>query len=433
MGEIKTVTFTTTLQEHQLAYVVKTSSSWSVFNSSSYIPLPVTSDPVIVDTYLEFQEEDPLNATFSVSVENEGLATEDPLMINILRGSTGIVDGPAIDLPAEGLPILNSTTDGLGPGIRRDYDLNLTLVPGRNLVYVELVLQDGSRILKGPTVADIFPEPQIRVEGSKILRKTGDDLDLMLLVRNSGMVDILPANESIDVRIEVTDSEGRMVLNREINSSVPPPRSILNLSVDIALKNLSEGKYSIKAFLMDIDGLPFLPLTNTEETEALFILEDMDLIVSRNPEPEDFGFIGRAFRVFVDNPTNRTIPVTRLVLYNGVPGDEVIVSENFVTWIGPNSTINTTLPIRLEEGLYLLSMEGTTSSSTETSVPWMEVNRHSISFEFILEKKIIPQEEEDEIDMDEVTESILIGSSAIASVILVSALFRRKEEDDEDK
>ncbi len=431
-GEIRTVTFTTTLQEHQLAYVVRTSSSWSVFNSTSYIPLPVTSDPRIMDTSLKIHE-NPLNSTFSVSVKNDGLATEDPLRINILGGTIDIVNGPGFDLPRQELSILNSTVDGLGPGIRRDYDLNITLVPGRNLVYVELVLQDGSMLLDGPMVVDIFPEPHMEIEGPEILKQRGGQLNLTLLIENRGLIDTFPGNETLDIAIELTDSEGMIFLYEETNSSIPPSHSSVNLSVDMPLLNLSQGRYSIKASLKDINGLPFIPLTKTEETKDLFILGEIDLRVSRNPEPEDFGFIGRAFRVFVENPTNRTIPITRLVLYNGVPGDEVIVSENFVTWIGPNSTINTTLPIPLEEGLYLLSIEGTTSSSTDASIPWKEEKRHSISFEFILEKKIIPREEEDEIDMDEVTESILIGSSAIASVILVSALFRKKEEDDEDK
>ncbi len=162
------------------------------------------------------------------------------------------------------------------------------------------------------------------------------------------------------------------------------------------------------------------------------ILEKETIGVSWSGDLVDFGFIGKAFMVHVTNPTNRTIPVARVVLYNGVPGDEVVLSEAFITGIGPNVTESTALPLGIDEGLYVLSIEASTCPSTDISVPWNEMIRDSGTFEFTVEKYVPPKEKDESLDMGDVTDSIMIGLSTIASVVLIAALFRRKNEGDED-
>ncbi len=129
-------------------------------------------------------------------------------------------------------------------------------------------------------------------------------------------------------------------------------------------------------------------------------------------------------------PTERSL--LWLGLYsNGVPGDEVVLSEAFITGIGPNVTESTALPLGIDEGLYILSIEASTCPSTDIPVPWNEMIRDSVPSSSQW-RSMSHQKKDESLDMGDVTDSIMIGLSTIASVVLIAALFRRKNEGDED-
>jgi hypothetical protein len=298
---------------------------------------------------------------------------------------------------------------------------------------LELVLQDGTILTEGPLTADLFPEPVMELVCDDILVEYEDDILIPTTLKNQGPVGAMVASNVTEVEIKlcIINESGVMIRNYSRTVPIPNPDTMENISIPVSVSGIPAGKYSLKLELSDITGIPFDPMKRIQMEKTMYLLEEGSISVERDPKLDDFGFIGKAFKVYIRNPSNRTIPISRVVLYNGVPGDEVVIAESFVTWIGPNETFETALPLGLEEGLYLLSIEATTSRSTDTSVPWVEGIRDSTTFEFTVEKYIPPEQEDNEVDMDDVTDSVLIGSSAVISVILVSALFRRKTEEDE--
>ncbi len=435
-GDIETISFTTTLVEYQIDYFLWASSSWGTppaYTSSASVHLPVTSDPRIIHTAVEMDETDPFNATVRVIVKNDGLVTEDPLTIKVIGGKIGNVSSLCSNIEMKDLMILNQTTDGLGPQTQREYGLNITMVPGLNQIWVVILLQDGSQLMEGPLMADIIPNAVLEMDPSLILANRGDVISIPIKIKNLGAVDLLPSSESSGsvINISLLDTDGIVVMNRTYETSIPPPFSEYNITFPIETSLLPIGKYSIKVQILELDGIPFDPMKRGPIEKGLMILEKEKIVLSWSGDLVDFGFIGKAFMVNVTNPTNRTIPVSRVVLYNGVPGDDVVLSEAFITGIRPNVTESTALPLGIDEGLYVLSIEASTCLSTDISVPWNDMVKDSGTFEFTVEKYVPPREKDESLDMGDVTDSIMIGLSAIASVVLIAALFRRKNEVDE--
>jgi hypothetical protein len=435
--DIETVTFTTTLVEHQLEYIVWTSSSWgdpAAYTSSSSIHLPVISDPRIVTSELMIDTEDPFNGTFLVSIRNFGLVTEDPLTVEILGHRTFGHIGRTDSFIPENATILNSTRDGLGPGIERVYAMNITLLPGSNSIWLRMKNHDEIQYLEGPFQANIYPDPGIIMTSDEILAGEGDEIDLEFRIRNNGAVtDFSGSNETaVLINYSLTDEFGNEIMEGYLNTSNPDPFSERNITLGIDLEGIQPGRYWLTMNIDFPSEIPFDPLKKDIIKRGITVIENISFEMKRKAEPEDFGFIGKAFIVRINNTSGRAIPVLRIVLYNGIPEDRVVISESFVTWIDPNGTGEAALPLGLDEGLYLLSIEGSTSNSVEVSVPWTSGHSESEIFEFVVKKVIIPQQQDDEIDMREVTDSALMGISAIALVLLLSVLFKRKDEDEKE-
>ncbi|HHD15327.1 MAG TPA: hypothetical protein ENK47_01305 [Euryarchaeota archaeon] len=148
-------------------------------------------------------------------------------------------------------------------------------------------------------------------------------------------------------------------------------------------------------------------------------------------DTQDQGFSGKIFRVRVRNDSNRTVPLARLVLFNGPLTDNVLLSEGMALAIGPGEEVEMDLEFSLEEGVYFLSLGLFSDRPDAASLPWDPQLRDEISFEYRENATLSDTGEKDKVNMDDVKDSALIGGSAILSVLLVAALFKRKEEKSE--
>ncbi len=251
------------------------------------------------------------NATVRVIVKNDGLVTEDPLTIKVMGGEIGNLSSLCSDIEMRGLIILNQTTDGLGPQTQREYGLNITMLPGRNQIWVVILLQDGSQLIEGPLMADIIPNAVLEMDPSLILVERDEIIPIPIKIKNMGAVDLLPSSKGggLEIDVSLLDTDGIVVMNTTYETTIPPPFSEKNITIPIETDLLPIGVYSIKVQILELGGIPFDPMKRGPIEKGLMILEKETIGVSWSGDLVDFGFIGKAFMVHVTNPTNRTIPV----------------------------------------------------------------------------------------------------------------------------
>ena len=150
-------------------------------------------------------------------------------------------------------------------------------------------------------------------------------------------------------------------------------------------------------------------------------------------EVKDRGGAGRAISVKVRNDSNRTLSTTRLTLYNGRPNDDIIISDGLLGGIEPNRTGDVELNFDLDAGLYYLTLVVSSSEVDNVSIPWNDRMLDSKGFQL----EIVETQEDDgsrnDVDMGEVTDGLMIGGASIATVILVSFLFKKRDEEENEE
>jgi hypothetical protein len=444
-GQVIEVEFTTTLVEHQLRYSVWTAAGWGdppALISEDHVDLPVTADPRIDTLSASHPVDGEMVSKVTLEVRNSGLVAVDPLIIEVLAdvGSelddiTGSGLEPAGIRKVEDARSLNRTSDGLGSQTVERYVMNITLEPGRNVIWAALTMPDGRRSIRGPIFVDLFPKLSLVQGEALILLEKDSPLSLGFELMNNGPVDKFPGGNDTGLNLSVTikEKEGSTILGPFLlNSSIPSPGNISTVPFSTSLKDLEPGYYKITLSVSDMSGIPGSRSGDTNQEMDLLILEKANISITGRVEG-DLGFRGREFLMNISNPSNRTIGICRVVLFNGYPNDGVVVSEGFILDVEPNGTGYVSLPFDLDTGLYFLSISASTSSYVDTNVPWKETVMNNISFEHVIEDSPSGIGENEEVDMGDVNDTILIGASTIFSVLLISALFRRKEDNDDDK
>ncbi len=435
--QVKTVDFNPTLVEHQLRYHIWTSSGWGdppAYRSSSYVDLPVVSDPRIEQVTISTPSGTDLSSRISITVRNHGIVTEDPLLIQVFGEiGTDIRDVAGTGVETAGIRefqdavLLNSTSDGLGAETTRTYGLNISLAAGRNVIWGALVMSDGRSISYGPYVKDLLPDLNVERNKEYRLIGRGDDIIIDMIFRNSGPVSHYPGREDENITISYTieDMEEMDIIGPfTLETPIPESGNSTGLMIELPIGQLDIGSYQIRSEIVDRPG-------STLRT-GIDVVEETNISIMGWTERET-GYSGKEFSITISNNSNRTLGIVRVALFNGFPRDDVVIAEGFITNIEPMKEGIVNMTFDLDEGSYYLSMIGATSSSEDTSSPWIESVREEISFDYRLSD--IPENDpgDEEVDRRDVNDSILIGISAFVTVILISALFRRKDEEEEEK
>ena len=139
-------------------------------------------------------------------------------------------------------------------------------------------------------------------------------------------------------------------------------------------------------------------------------------------------------RVQYMNPTGRRLDVVHIRIYNGMPEDRVVVSEAIILDVGPGEFGNHTLPISLIEGRYILSASASiaTISDNGESTFWYDIDPYirDIAIEEVGQQ---PVQDENELDMNDLTTAGIIASSALMFTLLIASFFFKKEQDEDQE
>lgn len=426
----KTIEFTTTLVEHQLRYTVWTGSGWGdppAYMSSRTINMPVTSDPKVVHVQFSTPSTEDLSTEASVLIRNDGYVTEDPMMVSI-TGTCGIpVDCDTESDEAPSL-ILNSTIESLSPGSERMIHMNASLGYGRNLLWIELQMADGMKVLEGPFIITIAAELEIDIREEEIIGIVGDNITCDLTLHNHGFDG--EGNTNVTIFMVVIDPRSENVIDSlTIESPIPDGDNFTLIDVMLNLSEQPSGRYVIRAWI----GNSTSPdLTIFEETvhERWINLIDPVKASIKGMSVGDLGYLGKEFILEISNDSNRTMNIARISLYNGFPRDGVLISESFLTSVEPGGTASIHLPFDLEVGLYYLTFTISAAQVDASSIEWNDHVLDEISFEHRVNEEPEEGDDSNKLDMDEVNDSVMVGLSAIIAVLAFSLIFKRKDEED---
>ena len=437
------VEFTTTMVENQLRYRIWTASGWGdppAVLSSADLPMPIVGDPRILGVRVVEGGERSFQRSFDITMGNRGLISVDPLRIDILHeaGPASWMGGVTLDEPfgirePADADVVNGTSIGIGPGMERSIVLNASADPGRNVFWVRLTEPDGGTLFHGPIMVDLFRSYAISAEPDHGTMIEGSEGSLEItLVDTSALpscdVDCGPLNGTMI--IEILDNLGRSVMNSSVNVTLPDNGTSRKMRIELPTSHLDPGTYGISLTLVWVSGISPGAVKGVECGSKLSVIPASSLIMT-GIDTQDQGFSGKIFRVRVRNDSNRTVPLARLVLFNGPLTDNVLLSEGMALAIGPGEEVEMDLEFSLEEGVYFLSLGLFSDRPDAASLPWDPQLRDEISFEYRENATLSDTGEKDKVNMDDVKDSALIGGSAILSVLLVAALFKRKEEKSE--
>jgi len=448
------VSFTVPVKEFQLGLVARTSPPLEgipAHRSRMFVSLSAIPDPEIESLEMLKPPSNSPNATVIIGLKNWGMVDIGKWDLEV-RSSLpsppfhfpGSVFEPVHLRTRSTFSVLNSTKVDIEGGARTSVIMNISLHPGMNDIWA--VIKGPSWLPEGESAHSLsvasMPLTELVSLGSRRVIGPGEPLEIELAVKNVG---IWPLNISFDgagsphpdmsaglplrwAWIEVTDPNGTTLFSNisYVDDLDPGGIYMFNLSL-----NPLEGvlSYHIMAGLSAEKGSegrsdPSLRLRVNVLTEPRVVITGIDDERSSiNP--------GKGLKVWVNNPSNVTARVVHLILYNGYPRDQVIVSEALATEIGPGSSREVLLPLQLEEGRYILSVAASLAAPPvgNSSSPWREptVEVTDISIEI---PAVQPGEPDGEVDMDDVTSSVIISLAASMLVLMISsAFFKRRQEE----
>jgi hypothetical protein len=436
MKNEETVQFTTTLVDHQQRYRIWTASGWGYpppYLSEMFVNLPMVADPVFKDVELvKVQGTDMYD--IRVEIENRGPVSIEELEIEVM-GSTGMdaVDPP--DLlwfdPSIHFDILNTTSLEVGPDVTADASMFLDLEAGRNFLALSLRYPGGYRLYQELIIEDIFPDINMVAPMMDSIILAGDVLESSISLENNGEVSNTPSHLDRNVTIELSlrDQIGnkRRVTTRTVD--IPDPESSDEFTLKMNTTGLPSGIYTLCTCITSLEWIPENMKGLLSSSRDIYIVNDQKVTILDHLV-KDVGAAGKVITVRIRNDSNRTLSTTRITLFNGRPNDNIIVSEGLVGGMktGENRTVELTFD--LDEGLYYLTLVASSARTDEVSIPWNDITLDQKGFQLEITEVAQGQDSEDEVDMKEVTDALMIGGASIITVLLVSLLFKAKDEDD---
>ncbi|MGA1873712.1 MAG: hypothetical protein ACMUHY_08570, partial [Thermoplasmatota archaeon] len=455
LEQTEKVAFTVPVKEFQLglnAICVPTLSGVPAQTSQRFASLPALPDLEVVSVEeMDIDRSSPIS-TIRISVRNWGTVAAGSRTLMVL-GSQPTAPLSFGNRTMEPLFLrerleeatLNSSVVDISPGETLSVEMNVTLSPGMNHVWVRV---KGPSWLPTPESRDymVIPSfPQLKLTRGQLpaVLSNGSDISVKANIENTGPwslnttysqysqdlisgleertpsyhVDITTMIGDLGPFVNRTSLDGdlgpgeTLVLDRTIDAGGTPGRR------DIALE-LTGSIARIPAQLCHIDVL-VLP-------EVRISIADFQQTVVGD------RFTGN-LDVQVHNPSTSKADVVHLTVFNGYPSDDVVISETIIMDISPGEwrTVNMELP--LEKGLYVISV------TAETFVVPVNGSSESWIGSDTLDGDLLVKDPgpldhitEDDVDMGEVTTASIIAVSTMVFVLVVASFFYRRETDNGD-
>ncbi|MGA1848859.1 MAG: hypothetical protein ACMUHB_05925, partial [Thermoplasmatota archaeon] len=447
--------FTVPVKEFQLGLVARTSPPLEGIpaqSSSRFVSLPALPDPEITGLEILDPADPGPNITAVVHLRNWGIVSVGKWDIEIRSSPPsppmhfrGKVQEPVHFRSRETYEVLNTTKIDIDEGAQTTVEINISLSPGVNNIWA--VVRGPKWLPEGESTSALslvsMPETELTSTAGSRSILLGDRIEMELDVRNIG---IWPLNISLDEEgieavqdlvpelplrwlwVDVTDGSGNLLFSnisfiddlgpeevRRYYWSMDPVVGVLSYHVRAGLSEddaSHNGSHPLLTFRVDVLVEPQVQITGIDDEWS-----------STN--------LGKGLKVGLKNPSNTTAWIVHLILYNGYPADGVIVSEALAMEIGPNGSREVLLPLQLEEGRYILAVTASCAAppvGSSTSIwrdPTVEVTDMSI------EPPPDPQNGDNgEVNMDEVTSSLIISIAASMFVLMVSSIFFKRQQEE---
>jgi hypothetical protein len=448
--------FTVPVKEFQLGLVARTSPPLEGIpaqSSSMFVSLPALPDPEIISIGMSEQHASGPNTTVVVGLRNWGIVDVGKWDLQIRASPPtpsvqfkGKLFEPINLRNRSHFTVLNSTMVDMDKGAQISVEMNISLAPGINHLWATIRGPLWIPESESPSSLMVHSTPSAKVtslEAAPLILKE-DPLDIILTVKNEG---IWPLNVSMDTSgIPLVDG---MVIDHPMRWIWVEIRDKDGATLFINISSIGDlGPHHTQMFNWSFEHIPGVmtyfitaglspgpePGRRSDPTlkNRVDVLVEPEVVITRIDSEWSSTNLGRGLKVGVRNPSNTTAKVVHLILYNGYPSDGVIVSEALAVGIGPNGSKEILLPLQLEEGRYILAVTASCAAPPaggSVSIwrnPTIEITDMSI------EPPPDPENgDTGEVDMDDVTSSLVISAAASMFVLMVSSVFfKRQQEED---
>lgn len=464
LSESKQIEFTVTVKEYQLGLSILSVVPKGVgpeFESVEFRSVPAVPDPEIsdiraietVDDQLEIEVD--VHNWGSVSVGGWEMWIVGYSNINLMILPDSIFE-PLFIRDRQFGNYLNSTRVFLDPGETRKYRLNATLDTGLNHFWIEMGSGNWEPGISSYDEIVYFTSPDIVIEGPDNLEPCLEDQVNEIIYRIGSSypfgTSIYSLHNEVIVSIDIIDSEGSTIYNDTTNTSLVKTNSgggikivpleflrITNTSIkdnesmvrfDLSNISMKPGEYSVIVSVFDPYQDHRTGISTIQTISSLKILSRQSARIK--DIGEDRSGSQRGIRIVINNTAPSNIDIYRITLYNGLPEDDVIISEAIGLDLTSGQEDIIILYEDLSEGTYLLSLViSVPDQCTEGNrIEWIEMDRYVEELEIAAIKEDVDIDEK-EVEWSDVSNSLIISISAVMVVLLVSSLlYSRKDGSD---
>ncbi len=429
------IEFTVTVKEYQLGFSVHSlvpSGIGPQYISSSYIPLPSIPDPEISGLEVKGTEGE---VRFAVEVRNWGNVPIGGWELRLV-GNNGSSTLSFPDKMFEPLfrrdrvdgSVLNSTVVDLGPGSSATFHMNMT--PGASVEYVWAEMISSGWQPNVRSFDEILLVNSCGVEISPKDERVYCGVGEHILIENELSISQKCLNNSkaspasYSVRQQFIDRSGTVIWQNRTSVNLTSSPIILDFHLNGS--DVGPGHYLIRTTVTPTLQDPEHGIDTFYGTSHCIVRSPPDLMIKEMFEDKN-GSV-RGIKVSLNNSSPYTADIFHITLYNGLPRDDVVISENMGLSLAGGDEVLVLLPEDLPEGTYLLSAVVRVPDPDRPGgeVIWKEVDGMVREME-ITRTAQTSHDQEEEMDWDDISNTMIFSVSAVLIVLLISSLFYKRK------
>jgi len=443
-----TVNFEVAVEERQLGFSASVDGPQTgapYYSSSSFLSVSCIPDPVIEGIGSGDVGPDG-SVTLTVDVSNLGAA---PLRGGILRL---LAEGPGPMLGLNGTflePLhirdpsraseVNRTVVNLDPGSSYPFSFNVTLGMGTTVIWANL---EGTSDVDGPLVLRRYPAMSLEAQEVPVLVQGSNVAEVVLRIAGHCPVSLNESNakggdlpypliEKVPepVLSVVVMKEGAIIISELVPFAPPSTDNAFEIRYLIPPQVVIDSPLRVEATLISgVEGA----MGRIDRERATVMVQPIGVpsVGIGKVEGGSRPGMGPGLIVLVNNTSNRTVRSLRIVLYNGLMRDDVVLSDALAVGLGPGEGAAIFLPNTLGGGTFLLTLAVIPPSTPQGPVYGSGQPIAVKTFEREMVESTAPEKEDDgRIDMDEVADTAMISGIMVMLVLFMAFLFRRNEDE----